>query len=536
MGEGECSATVEEQPKRPRNRKKHLYNTILQQMEFYFSDANLSKDRFLSTIISKDRYVEIEQFQKFNKIKKLNCTTEDIRKAVRNSKLIETSEDGLKLCRKLPIKVKEDETLCTIYVENIKADATHETLSQIFSDFGKIAYISIPKYAHKVNKGFAFIEYETPQEADQALAFFNSIGCQMPSSKCPEELQSVRTYEEPGTVENVDENVETVPKIHVRTVNENIDTAPDTGDNVEIESDQSASKVEGKTKEGKEKKRKLSEQTDVPAKKPKTDEETIVSKTLEETPSEKRKLSGQKDVPAKRRKTDEEAQVSENPEDAQTEKCEKRKKKKKKKEKKKNMVKELGLQVLSKTEWKRLRNNYLNLQRKKMRELKLYLRQQKYGPNEQSPNFADAGETAEHGNDKIELETPTEATKLAYVSGVIVKLKLLEQCSDVKKLKNDIKCVAPDVNYVDIPLPCGSEEVFIRFATSEAASEFCEKDFDGEKTILEGDEEKAYWEKIENDRTVKFKKLAKKQRGRDKLLKKAEKEAAKHLRFDEKPN
>lgn len=55
MGEGECTAPVEEQPKRPRNRKKHLYNTILQQMEFYFSDANLAKDRFLSTIISKDR-------------------------------------------------------------------------------------------------------------------------------------------------------------------------------------------------------------------------------------------------------------------------------------------------------------------------------------------------------------------------------------------------------------------------------------------------------------------------------------------------
>lgn len=288
--------------------------------------------------------MEIEEFQKFNKIKKLNCTTDDIRKAVRNSKLIETSEDGLKLCRKLPIKVKEDETLCTIYVENIKADATHETLSQIFSDFGKIAYISIPKYAHKVNKGFAFIEYETPEEANQALAFFNSIGCQIPSSKCPEELQSVRTYEEPGTAENVEENVDATPKIHVRTVNETTEKAPAAAENVEFESDQSASKVESETNEGK-KKRKLSEQTDIPTKKQKTDEET---QAPEETRTEKRKLSGQKDVPAKKQKTGEEAEVSENPEDAQTEKCEKRKKKKTKKEKKKNMIKELGLQVLSK--------------------------------------------------------------------------------------------------------------------------------------------------------------------------------------------
>lgn len=40
--------------KKGRHRKKHLYNSILQQMEFYFSDSNLSKDRFLSQLIKDD--------------------------------------------------------------------------------------------------------------------------------------------------------------------------------------------------------------------------------------------------------------------------------------------------------------------------------------------------------------------------------------------------------------------------------------------------------------------------------------------------
>lgn len=37
-----------------RKRKKQYYKTIRQQMEFYFGDANLSKDRFLNKMIAAD--------------------------------------------------------------------------------------------------------------------------------------------------------------------------------------------------------------------------------------------------------------------------------------------------------------------------------------------------------------------------------------------------------------------------------------------------------------------------------------------------
>lgn len=45
---------AEQVPKKGRHRKKHLYNSILHQMEFYFGDSNLSKDRFLSQLIQED--------------------------------------------------------------------------------------------------------------------------------------------------------------------------------------------------------------------------------------------------------------------------------------------------------------------------------------------------------------------------------------------------------------------------------------------------------------------------------------------------
>lgn len=37
-----------------RKRKRHLFNAIRGQMEFYFGDANLSKDRFLRRYVEKD--------------------------------------------------------------------------------------------------------------------------------------------------------------------------------------------------------------------------------------------------------------------------------------------------------------------------------------------------------------------------------------------------------------------------------------------------------------------------------------------------
>lgn len=121
---------------------------------------------------------------------------EDIKKAIKQSELIGVTEDGLSVFRKLPVKVKDNVDLCTIYVENIKADANHESLSQIFSDFGKVLYVSIPKYKHnKANKGFAFIEFENEEQAQEAISFFNSIGCKIPLEKNPEELQSIVTFE-----------------------------------------------------------------------------------------------------------------------------------------------------------------------------------------------------------------------------------------------------------------------------------------------------------------------------------------------------
>lgn len=119
-----------------------------------------------------------------------------------------------------------------------------------------------------------------------------------------------------------------------------------------------------------------------------------------------------------------------------------------------------------------------------------------------------------------------------------VLISYLTKCEDrsIKLIifpQNEIKVLSPEIKYVDIPLPAGSEEVFVRFSNADSAKLFFEQDSIGVKMILDGDNEKKYWDKIQNDRTVKISKTVKKQRGRDKLLKKAEKLRVQHLRFNE---
>ena len=178
--------------KKPRQRKKALHAAILKQMEFYFGDSNLSKDRFLSELIKRNpgkfqiyllfKYVlfkniiayfsdvSIDTFLKFNRIKALTTERSRIAKALRNSTMLEVSHDGTTVRRTTPIIEKTNVEECTVYVQRLPSDIDHEWLCKHFSEFGKVAYVSLPKfkYNNKI-KGFAFVEFETPEGVEKCL-------------------------------------------------------------------------------------------------------------------------------------------------------------------------------------------------------------------------------------------------------------------------------------------------------------------------------------------------------------------------------
>ncbi|KAF2904007.1 hypothetical protein ILUMI_02178 [Ignelater luminosus] len=497
--------TEEQAHKKGRHRKKQLYNSILQQMEFYFSDSNLTKDRFLSQLIQTDPYVDIDVFLKFNKIRKLTANIEDITKAVSKSELLELSDDKTKICRKLPVQVKENVDECTVYVERLKSDATHEWLMSIFSEFGNVVYVSIPKYKHNgMIKGFAFIEFENEDGAKAALEYFESINCKIPSHMEPEHLCSIATYEGDGknaSISQLSKNLE------------------DREENKEkSKGKKHKHSEEKKESESKNKKRKHSNSGDdeVGKKKTKTHEQPEDIENLEQD--------------------NEALEASEPMSEGDTEGDEKKKKKHKKAHRKKVNLKEIGLQILSKKDWKKMRNRYLDMQKKTMKQLKMHLNRQRFNKRYESNKNSQTTyrkENVQIEDSKKNGESNPKEAGTQFIPGSIVKILLLEPCEENKKLKAEIKTFSSEIKYIDIPHPVGSQEIYVRFSDNKNAQTFCGSNFNkGRLCVLDGNEEKSYWEKIEDARQSKQKRSAVKQRGRDKLLKKAEKQAATHVRFD----
>ncbi|KRT80269.1 RNA binding protein [Oryctes borbonicus] len=465
----ETDMLLEEQNhKRGRQRKKQLYNSVMHQMEFYFSDSNLTKDKFLLPLVQKDPDVDIEIFLKFNKIRKLTTNIEDIVKAINNSQLLTLSEDKNKVRRNTPINMKENADNCTLYVEGIKVDATHESLTSVFSEFGNVTYVSIPKYKHnKVNKGFAFVEFEQEQDAADALNYFETIGCRMSSLIAPETLCSIVTYEANHATERVD----------------------------------GSKCIEDEDKQ-----------------------EIDLSKKRKHDTDECEKVN-------KKIKVD---NIMDDVENVQNGDYEDKKRKKHKKMRKK-IFKELGLQVLSKLEWKKIRNRYLDNQKAKMKQLKQFLHKKRFTNHTDAKQKGDLKNMNGNHSDANVIATEKHIQELTFVPGVIVKIQLLEPYQDVKQAKDALKQRSADIKFVDIPMH-GSAEVYLRFADSTSAQRFraapCD-DYVGRPVILEGKEEEDYWHKIVSDRTSKLEMGRKRTRGREKLLKRAEKELGKHIRFDD---
>lgn len=157
-----------------------LLKNLRKQLEFYFGDPNLTKDKNLREIMQRDSrkkgYVELNTFLTFNRVKdffyqnKIESEKERHRcleKAVKRSSLLKLDSSKASVRRRVPFdymlfsnqKFKEGVSDRTIFVENLPPFVDQEILAKVFQEHGKILYISIPKDKEKKMKGFAFVEY-----------------------------------------------------------------------------------------------------------------------------------------------------------------------------------------------------------------------------------------------------------------------------------------------------------------------------------------------------------------------------------------
>ncbi|XP_039276782.1 la-related protein 7 isoform X2 [Nilaparvata lugens] len=618
-------------PKKSRGRKKLQYQTLKKQMEFYFSAANLSKDRFLAQLLKDSKYVDLNVFLNFNKIKSLTDNIKDIANAIQSSDLLQLTECGTKVCRVKPLEQKQNSEECTIYVENIPAKTDHDFLSVVFSVYGEIDYVSIPRFKiSKKNKGFAFIEFKEPESVEKAITAFKGFGNHLLDKIEPAQLCSIKTFNEEKELENA-KNLEKTGTHHKRFDEDDGLEADDNVDQVKTENkvdetdcsnknsakeeveDKAEEKSEKEERKRDKKKRKVkleTESSDEPkAKKTKKEE----SESESHSSKNKRKISAGSDQetgnesekiehirvesgdeqPKKKKKKEEEAEALESHKKGKKKKKKKKNKKKcsmsggesesenvkerelendthtgreedilfrqdqqetdnfvqetsnnedefdefdtdmKKKHRKRNKSKRekaySTLQIMTKKEWKVMRNKYLNEQKKRMGTLKKHLQQKRweyYNSNKEE----NMEETEVKQEEKPQNEKSSDG-KVSYQAGIIVKIVMDEPIADKDAFKNDLKR-KPDIKYIDVK-EC-SNTAHLRFASTEAAQQFVQNSTWSGTTVLEGSEEQDYWDKVWKDREAKINKnIRKPKNGRKKLLEKAEKmQAMMHIRFD----
>lgn len=447
----------------------------------------------------------------FNKIKNiLNGGPEEvIRKSLTRSTMLELSEDGSKVKRKddVPMKTQEEIDDLTIYVEQIPLNSTHESISSVFSTFGKVNYVSLPRYKKtRQIKQFGFVEFESEESITKAINCFKKVdGVLLYSSLKAETLLSIATHEKEETEssEKPEENESDEPptkKVRLETTDEHEFAAP---------------KVESLIEEVgvKEKQQEKSETTDGDEKV--AEDSTGVEQKEGEVVKKKKKNRPHKKKPARKAFFDERI---------------------------------MAMKIMRKKEWKKMRNAYLNLERQKAKEIKKFLRNKRNNKAQEYQKFSPAvnfyGSPSNDRDEAVEPITIEQDTNLSsglstIPSGVIVNIKFREPCLDQKELKKEFKQYS-FINYVDILE--GGAQCYIRVDASNSAQELVSQysSCEYETEILKDEAEKEYWKKIFEKRDSKKNKEAskieqkpvKRRRGREKLLDKINK-AAQHIRFDD---
>ncbi|KAF4110744.1 la-related protein 7 [Onychostoma macrolepis] len=559
-GDAACSNQSEkkENEKKKRSRVKQLLAEVKKQVEFWFSDVNLHKDRFMKNIIeqSRDGYVDISVLTSFNRMKKLTKDVKLIARALKNSAIVEVNLQGTHVRRKDPLgESPKDVDNRTVYVELLPKSVTHVWLERVFSKCGNVVYVSIPRYRSTGHpKGFAFVEFETEEQAQKAIEMLNNPPEDAPrkpgifpkthnKKTIPfEAIQDTQGYEEDGKKKKKKRSRNDLKNsaCEEMTVNE-MDGEGMLGTAVTNEAKKQSSdesKMENpailisSASKNIEKKRRRSHSS-----------EALVGEAQDEMPSKIRKVDEEEYEESGREK--DLSTESKNEEQLDSEKKDdsvlkaKRKRKKKLKERLKIGEEVIPLRVLSKKEWLNLKQEYLTLQKHCMTHLKQSVAQ----INHKSVKY-DIMQTKKNKNtsckDTAKKEPPSGPE---FASGVIVKISYNQPLPSKRCIKDSLSEMSA-VAYVDIL--DGDKEGYIRFKSPEdaqtvitARSEL-QKKYNWNLELLSGDHEQRYWQKILVDRQAKLNSPREKKRGTEKLISKAEKiiiaratEASKHIRFDD---
>ncbi|CAH8599954.1 unnamed protein product [Schistosoma turkestanicum] len=157
-----------------------LESKIIRQIEYYFGDVNLSRDKFMKEAVKEnDGWISMDTMMKFNRLKSLSEDAEFIKKSISKSQsgLIEVGEKGLR--RNPEMKVPETfQTALDSYKENgvyVKGFSPDEHLDEIIEWLekhgGKTLDVHMRRFPRdKKFRGSIFAIFEKKEDSEKFLA------------------------------------------------------------------------------------------------------------------------------------------------------------------------------------------------------------------------------------------------------------------------------------------------------------------------------------------------------------------------------
>ncbi|XP_045458874.1 la protein homolog [Melitaea cinxia] len=161
-----------------------LDKAIIRQVEYYFGDLNLPRDKFLREQVKlDDGWIPFEVLGTFNRLAKLTTDYQVIANALNKSTsgLLEVSEDNKKVRRnpELPIPEMNEErrkelAMRTIYVKGFPKEATLDEILKYFRQFDDVENIIMRKYLDRqskkrIFKGSVFATFKTKEQAEKVV-------------------------------------------------------------------------------------------------------------------------------------------------------------------------------------------------------------------------------------------------------------------------------------------------------------------------------------------------------------------------------
>ncbi|NP_001081021.1 lupus La protein homolog A [Xenopus laevis] len=152
---------------------------ICEQIEYYFGDHNLPRDKFLKQqILLDDGWVPLETMIKFNRLSKLTTDFNTILQALKKSKteLLEINEEKCKIRRSpaKPLPELNDEYKNSlkhksVYIKGFPTSAILDDVKEWLKDKGPIENIQMRRTLQREFKGSIFIIFNTDDDAKKFL-------------------------------------------------------------------------------------------------------------------------------------------------------------------------------------------------------------------------------------------------------------------------------------------------------------------------------------------------------------------------------